>query len=611
MTRRVSYSIKCAMRLVAVITMYAAFPAWAQDNSDQPNPMYASVHRNSNAQMTTGGSEFGDQISMQTGTISFNVVDVSLPGNNRLPVEFRRRKVEIVKGTTSGSYRNAMVDWEIDLPRIDVVYDKQDGWITADTNAPRKNCSVSSGALITPVDTRLPNGSVHTYWQPPRLHIPGGQDYGLQYNLGHMAAPGGGPYYWLTKDNHFLSCIQTLQNSGGATAEEIQRGSSEGFLMLAPDGTRYWFNWVSTSPVAYHSNNTTFRSNAVWTFTMNVVRMSLHPTRIEDRFGNWVSYSYSNKSTERLKLDSIESSDGRRIDIAYSQDRISSVTANGRTWLYSYGSSPTTPPIATPFMLTQVQNPDLSKWSYLYSPDRLGSIYYPDTYFDQCTAWQPGWPDHTAGAGMYERSYSVTAPSGANALFGVSPLVIGRSGVPRQCYVIGTQPGGSGSYENIYQPISPVATSGLGLTYKKVSGPGLPDAVWKYTYTSQLGFLPFTGGTNQGKVLNPDGSYEIHTFGNVFKQNDGLLLSVDTYDAGGVLRRRVANAYELGQGNAAYPKAVGFDPEYRGGSYDDAVLRPLVRSDVIQDGVKFTMQVNSLDSRGRPTSVTRSSAPVP
>ncbi|MHC9086257.1 hypothetical protein ACYX7E_14695 [Luteimonas sp. RIT-PG2_3] len=596
--------------------MSAALSAWAQDNSDQPNPKYASVHNNSNAPMTTAGSEFGDQVSMQTGTISFNVVDVSLPGNNRLPVEFRRRKVEMVKGTTEGSYRNAMVDWEIDLPRIYVVHDGIDGWLTSDASAPRKNCSVGGSALIKPNDTKPYLGGIQTYWQPPRVHIPGGQDLGLQYNLGHMAAPsGGGPYYWLTKDNHYFSCIPTLKNAGGATAKEILWGSSEGYLMLAPDGTRYWFDWVSTSFMSFHSGPSTFRSNHVGTFNMNVVQISLHATRIEDRFGNWVTYSYSNKSTEKVKLDAIESSDGRRIDISYANipyatDKVSSVSANGRVWTYSYGQSPST--LGNyPYMLTQVDNPDESKWLYQFGGDRYGSLYYADVSFDGCNVHPNAVPDHTLGAGMYERSYTVTAPSGAKALFGVSPLIIGRSGVPRQCYVIGIQPDGAGSYENIYQPISPVATSGLGLTYKKVSGPGLADAIWKYTYTSQLGFLPFTGGATQGKVLKPDGSYEIHTFGNVFKQNDGLLLSIDTYDGGGVLRRRVANTYELGQGNPAYPKAVGFDPEFRGGSYDDAVLRPLVRSTITQDGVTFSTQVNSLDSRGRPLSVTRSSAPTP
>ncbi|MHC9086275.1 hypothetical protein ACYX7E_14790 [Luteimonas sp. RIT-PG2_3] len=598
--------------------MYAALPAWAQDNSDQPNPMYASVHRNSNAKMTTGGSEFGDQISMQTGTISFNVVDVSLPGNNRLPVEFRRRKVEILKGTTQGAYQNSMVDWEIDLPRVYVVHDSVIGWVTSDSSAPRKNCSVAGTALIKPNEAGAFPAGIQTYWKPPRVHIPGGADLGLQYNVNNMAAPSaGGPYYWLTKDNHYFSCIPTLKNSGGTTAQEIQRGSSEGFLMLAPDGTRYWFDWVATSGITYHSGPTTFLSSAVDTFNMSVAQIELYATRVEDRFGNWVTYSYSNKSTGLVKLDAIESNDGRRIDISYADipyatDKVSSVSANGRVWTYLYGQSPT-PSGYSPSRLTQVTNPDASKWSYHYGSVRHGSVYYADIDFYGCNVYPNLVPDHTIGAGMYERSYAVTAPSGATALFGVSPLIVGRSAVPRQCYAIARAPamGGGDFYESIFQPINPVATSGFGLTYKKVSGPGLADAIWKYTYTSQLGFLPFTGGTNQGKVLNPDGSYEIHTFGNVFKQNDGLLLSVDTYDAGGVLRRRVANTYELGQGNAAYPKAVGFDPEYRGGSYDDAVLRPLVRSDVIQDGVKFTMQVNSLDSRGRPTSVTRSSAPVP
>jgi hypothetical protein len=58
----------------------------------------------------------GDQVDLNTGTLSFEHVDVSLPGNSNLPVEVRRRRVPRRR---SGYYYYSIrgfQDWEISIP---------------------------------------------------------------------------------------------------------------------------------------------------------------------------------------------------------------------------------------------------------------------------------------------------------------------------------------------------------------------------------------------------------------------------------------------------------------------------------------------------------------
>ena len=58
---------------------------------------------------------FGDRVDLNTGSISFQNVDVSLVGNSRIPVEIRRtyRGSRNNRGNNSG-----FGDWTLDIPSI-------------------------------------------------------------------------------------------------------------------------------------------------------------------------------------------------------------------------------------------------------------------------------------------------------------------------------------------------------------------------------------------------------------------------------------------------------------------------------------------------------------
>ena len=89
---------------------------------------------------------------------------------------------------------------------------------------------------------------------------------------------------------------------------------------------------------------------------LNRVEVWIMPSRVTDRFGNYVDYNYS--GTEPWKLQSIVASDGRIMTFNYlaGTQRIASVYDGNRTWSYTYHSN------AVGAMLDRVTLPDSSFW---------------------------------------------------------------------------------------------------------------------------------------------------------------------------------------------------------------------------------------------------------
>ena len=92
-----------------------------------------------------------------------------------------------------------------------------------------------------------------------------------------------------------------IQNSNPT----IKNGSGEGFLATTRDGTRYWFDHMAQFHETLLSSPTSGGSTAT---PLSRRRNALYVTRVEDRFGNSVSYSYSNTATSPVRLTSISAS---------------------------------------------------------------------------------------------------------------------------------------------------------------------------------------------------------------------------------------------------------------------------------------------------------------
>lgn len=615
----------------------ASAPCFAQYAGAGVDLRFDTLLKQQDRNKTTPGNEFGDQHSLESGSLSFNVVDVAISGNNNLTVEFRRTLLatDSRKSVNQGAWgypADRLGDWSPVLPRIEGTYDVLAGWITSDSTRPTKNCSVAlASQVIPPPGVEYPQiFRAHMFWNPPTVHYPDGSSGLLTYNdnQGLPVPPAGGPYFWVTASHDVASCIPTLKNvnSASADAEERRFGQGEGYLVTRPDGTRYWFDWMAlVSKLPSYStalfcgsvelNGCTSQPYAV---VLQQATLALYPTRVEDRFGNWVTYSYSNKANEAIKLDRIQSSDGRVIDIGYVSGYVRTVAANGRTWTYIYDDNPDAVPGFQPLMparLTEVRNPDSSSWKYSgishpYSPPP--SISWP---CDDLAWMSTVNPDTTAASDTDFTGYTVESPSGARAVFRVGVVLLGRSAVPASCYQ-----SGAGSPGDVRQPLAPRYFLGgyrYALTGKKVTGPGLTPAVWKYHYQSDIGFAPMSPGTSRTKVLNPDGVLDIYTFGNTYGVDEGLLLA-HTRSANQQIVLSEANTYVVGLPvTGGFPRLVGFYP-YALDRAPSTLLRPKLNSTKVVQSTVFKWEVNSncgstgaaicLDELARPIRVTKSSS---
>lgn len=622
---------------IGLAALTVSMPCFAQGTVQGVDLRYDTLLKRQDRNKTTPGNQFGDQHSLESGSLSFNVVDVDVPGNNDLVVEFRRTLVATDSKKKSGPQTyiypaTRLGDWSIGLPKIQGTFDALAGWISSDPNGRTRNCSIANSWFVEPPPGQQYPQTFREYmfWNPPTVQYPDGKSGLLLYNSGLVPVPSsGGPYFWITSSQDAASCIATLKNRNAASsnAEELIFGQGEGYLIIRPDGTKYWFDWMALESMLPSISSKWYQCSPGVTCQSTIIEvilqqatLALYPTRVEDRFGNWVTYSYSNKTNEMVKLDKIQSSDGRVIDIGYTNGRLSSVAANGRTWLYSYSDDPTfMVPVTTLINLSEVRNPDLSSWRYSgnshpFPPVRPGGTN-KDGMCENLTWASYVNPDATTVGDTDFTGYTVDAPSGARAVFRVSGVMLGRSAVPHTCY----QPGVTTNATPDTVPRNFLGAYKLALTGKKITGPGLTPAIWKYHYQSDIGFAPMAAGSSRTKVLDPEGTLDQYTFGNTWNVDEGLLLA-HTRTSNQQVVLSESHVYAIGTTTPGFPKLIGYHPD----AYDRtpaSFQRPKLSSTKTVQSTLFKWAVNNnctqtgtgpcLDDFGRPTGVTKSSSPAP
>lgn len=613
------YSILHVVRGIAFTACIAlATPCLAQTPTTV-DLRYESLQTAPERNLATPGNKFGDRHNPETGTLTFEIVDVSLPGNNALPVEFRRTLTATDKASIYSS-KSRLGDWHIDLPRIEASFLRPQGWITGNTSRPRANCSIAAANDMVPPADGIEPGLInaYTFWSPARLYIPGRSSSLLVYRDGTVPEPqAGGPYFWVTKELSYASCLTTLKNAALATApdEEKAYGAGEGYLVRTADGTKYWFDWMAVRSFTNLHTQTFYRLGGGDTTALDIYRervnLALYATRVEDRFGNWVTYTYSNKSNKGVKLDSIQSSDGRTITVTHSATRVASVIANGRAWTFQYDSNYGN-------KLLQVTLPDSSTWGYSGMPSSSrptmagpfdGSCDHPDGWMYRIN---PDLMADDSGSGLYQ----VKTPSGAIGRFEFDVAMLGRSGVPKACYLSGwAVPSPYSPARMLLEQAIRTGSYVVVLKRKIVSGPGLATSTWRYAYQSDISWLPSTGGVTESKVLSPDGSLTTLEFGNVYNVNEGLLLRMEVKSPDGIVLSEQTHEYLLPL------KAIGQHPYAAKEGYGDTYLRPETRTVTSMQDREFSRTVRQtcaggiqsycFDQFGRPTEVEKESADAP
>lgn len=623
-----SRSIKLVCLTLTVLAI-AASPAMAQRRiADE----YEKSIKSAEAVGALGNDLFGEQVNLYTGATTFTATDINLVGSSTLPVSLSRRfSVESrdeFDRFNINQRKGGFLDWELDIPHLQGTYGLNYGWQVDGWNETSRNLRCSGGPEPPVVEGRLSDSSGASVWGPSEywhgnsLHVPGGGSQEMLTAIGSNTAyrPNtGASYPWVTSGLWVFSCLATTA-SGNAVP-------GEAFLATAPDGTRYWFNWIVRRPTSMVSRpydsgggggtlalqqHTQSSSKRVATTLMPVTATSMLerdeiwilPTRVEDRHGNWVTYTYNPASP--WQLTRILANDGREITLTYNTaGHIATATAGTRTWTYSYTNN----------SLSQVLLPDGSKWSIGFTNLLLAQTV-PNA--------NPGTTQlcnvRASSTGQTARTGTLTHPSGAVGEFTFLSTLHGRSYVQKICPTwYQTTINGSITHDYAYYPRY---FDVISLTKKKLSGPGQAAVEWNYAYgpvnASWASDCSAGCVTTKTVSVTGPGDFVRHTFGNRYKENEGKLLKVETGTSSASILKTEDSTYLLNPSGQVYPADIGWTVDTRS---DGTTQRhsPLVQRKTIQQGRSFTWSVASgctsgaycFDTYARPTKVIKSSAPTP
>lgn len=554
------------INVIFLKTASAALPPWAD---------YDKKVRSAEVVDPLKSDLFGDAINGFDGTVEFRHVDVDLPGNSNLPVSFSRKlKIRPILASSQAKTYGGAGDWEIEVPHLSGVFDERYGWSGSGSN-PEPRCSSNF------FPRTAPPSRIDDIFSGFIFSIPGdGKRSLIAVNHQQFVKQDGKIRKWTTSKLDSVSCTSMLGNYPG-----------EGFVIETTSGIKYYLN-VATE------RNAGAMGNYENGDSYNRAEIFFLASKIEDRYGNWVEYTYDN-TPNRLPI-AITASDGRQITITYSNGRVATVTASGRTWSYQYSTTG----------LSTVILPDASKWTF----SSTAGMLMPDVYWTDRLG--PGCLD---GPPMTERSLSLTIghPSGATGTFNFSHTQEYRSGIPEISCVAQVDTNQSTIF---FYPTIPIFYELFAITSKTLHGPGLPSPLtWSYQYSGfnfelWAGSIPPCTTCPLKKTfitIEPDGSRRESDFGIVYMLNEGRLLGSRLKTPTGSIIEMEELTYLSDQDVPSMP----FPPTYGwqwGGSDDSSVkIRPLVRRVVVRDGVQHSMVISEFDIYARPTRVTQSSAPTP
>ncbi|MEZ5464169.1 MAG: RHS repeat-associated core domain-containing protein [Lysobacteraceae bacterium] len=611
LTRR---GIRCAFAVAMLAALSGS--AWSQTATTTTIPQeYGKTISSAEKVGSLGMDAFGDNTSLYTGQTSFEVTDVSIPGNNGLSVAVSRRYEVEVRGDLKT--KGLFADWELDIPHLEGTFAKATGvgtgWKVSTPSLPNNRCTVSSYLNGEPPPAPGTQGGTFDageYWSGNKLRLPGsGTQEMLVLDSGNQKRPTtGGPYYWVTTGQWFFSCLSSTANGASVPGEA--------FLAIAPDGTKYTFNWfierpaetltksggaplglsTSTSEEGGDAPTNPEETSLVSTqYILHREEIWIMPTQIQDRFGNTVTYTYDPANPQRLTR--IESSDGRLLTLQYdTSGRIQSVTNGTRVWQYAYLGG----------YLDTVTLPDgISTWKYALSSLNSAQVLQtppgPNGEAPFCES-------ASSSASQSNYTGTITHPSGATGTFVFRPTVHGRSFVPKQCIYPGgfAVPANHAYYPYLFDSIS--------LKTKTITGAGLPAGgyAWTYDYglprNSWLQDCPTPASCYDTKLVTstgPDG-FARYTYGNRYQTNEGKLLKVERGPTSASILRSETTTYELNSASKPYPEWIGRSP-YSRGDHSGEKLTPVLSRVTTQQGKNFSWTASTFDAYANPLTVTKSS----
>ncbi len=308
----------------------------------EANKVITELTQETVPQETISGLNYpGENYDIRTGQPYLNIVDVTLPGNGGLDIIVSRnwRAIEqldnVPRGpngiftpafryffdmfrnyTRKGRAQSTLGDWDIDIPHLqisEVVNFWGDGSNPEDTRP---------GICENPVSENLGgsnNGNAifnfiwgDTVWNGIQLvGFPGESNKELlmgplsphltEQSVAPINAPHLASADYVTTDNWVANCIQD------------DDGKYNGFLLMSPNGTKYYMD-VHTSFIRHYNRPNINIENGVgpsliyplggrtglWSHPESPVysKRRIYVSRIEDRNGNWIRYNYDQSKAE-------------------------------------------------------------------------------------------------------------------------------------------------------------------------------------------------------------------------------------------------------------------------------------------------------------------------
>jgi YD repeat-containing protein len=572
-----------------------------------------------------GENPFGERIGLYDGSLSFEQVDVSVPGTG--PTITIGREFALHTFDDRPDLQNrAFGDWDIDLPEIVTTTANQNnvrGWLVEGATNQKDVCTGFSAppSVAAPTgDSARSDWEPESWWQGYQLRIPGEGSQDLLHRSAQNTASPSSNFYQVSYPDF---PIVTTQNwAVGCVQHASTDPTTQSFMAISPDGTRYWLDHLAyrympsierplfSSPVGFAARTDAVLAPAASATDFLVRREGrMLVTRVQDRFGNFISYTYSGD-----QIVAIDGSDGRHVSIAYEAGtpRISTVTVAGnaagsRTWTYGYTK------IGLLTQLTSIRQPDGSTWSFDMSALNSAWVDMRES---------PGTCEAIGAPGNLGTTYTgrMVHPSGLSGAFTVTAVKRGRSNVPQSCLAGGLGEPNTPTFPGTYSEI-PNAWYNMAIVQRQLSGTGIGTQAWSYVYSPS--FESWSKNCAAGcqssvwtKVTFPDGHAERSTFSNRYDYTESVLLGEEVFDGGAdatPLRRTTTYSYvnpnPTFDGRATfYVHPWGFAPQGRVNRARIDELVPMATRLVFQDRDQFQWAALAYDSLGRPTEVQRNSS---
>ncbi|MFC3471814.1 RHS repeat protein [Massilia oculi] len=602
----------------AIVFIPVSFLLLSQSALAQQTPYteQAKLIRAPQAVTTLGADLFGDKVNLYTGALEFVQTDVSLPGNSSLPVSVGRRLIvgqEPVDGALFGR-------WDIEIPRMHGVFESRKGWVNSSGGTNRCSSFSEPQSVVTPN-----SGAIWTaveFWHGNFLYVPGqGDQEMLERSHLYTAAPGNAAasHPVVTRNNWAIQCLSTLAAGSG--------GTGEGFLAIAPDGTQYRFDWMVSRRIEPIVKGTLApemlaaraitgddgrgdpavaagahelggapvedepeQPNMIPSMPqLDRSEVWILPTKITDKFGNTVTYTYD--TTNKWQLKTITGNDAsgsaRTITFTYvtpgatASNLVASVSDGTRTWRYGYSNS------TSYAQLQSVTLPDQSSWSL----GPIASLQKAISYPGEGSCDNPGMLSPIAETG------TMTHPSGAVGRFTLVQTRHARSQVERDCR--------RDIQTNAEHVRYPYLFDTYALTRKELSGSSIGSLVWSTSYPApepSWNDCPGCVRTKTVIVTDPAGDTTAHTFGTAWRETEGQLQRTEVSSSSGMPLRSTDLSYTT-------PIAqFGHSLQPRGDGEMAAKITEVNRRQVTQQGTTFVMDVAAFDTFARPAQISRSSS---